>query len=106
MDDDFNISGALASIFEFVKKVNLPLAGGQLNEKEQDKILQVMQGIDSVLGILDFDGEAVSDDVKRLLKEREEFRMVGNWKESDRIRKELEEMGIVVMDTPIPKTHL
>ena len=104
MDDDFNISGALASIFEFVKKVNLPLAGGQLNEKEQDKILQVMQGIDSVLGIMDFDEEAVSDDVKRLLKEREEFRMAGNWKESDRIRKELEEMGIVVMDTPIPKT--
>ncbi len=100
MDDDFNISGALASIFEFVKKVNLPLARGQLDKKGQDKILQVMQGIDSVLGIMEFDEETVSDDVKRLLKKREEFRMAGNWKESDRIRKELEELGIILMDTP------
>ncbi|MDO9528665.1 MAG: cysteine--tRNA ligase [Syntrophales bacterium] len=101
MDDDFNISGALASIFEFVKKVNPPLAKGQLNKKERDKILEVMQGIDSALGIMDFEEETISDDIKKLLKEREEFRRAGNWKESDRIRKELEELGVVVMDTPL-----
>ncbi len=100
MDDDFNVSGALASIFEFVKKINFPLAGGQLNKEEQDKILQVMRRIDSVLGIMEFDEETLSDDVKKLLKEREEFRKTGNWKESDRLRKELEALGIIVMDTP------
>ncbi|MBE9546295.1 MAG: cysteine--tRNA ligase, partial [Proteobacteria bacterium] len=100
MDDDFNISAALASIFDFVKKVNLPLAGGQLNKKERDKILDVMRGIDSVLGIMNFEEEALSEEVERLLKEREEFRKAGNWEESDRIRDKLEEMGIVVQDTP------
>ena len=99
MDDDFNMSGALASIFEFVKKVNLPLAEGQLSKKDRDKILDVLRGIDSVLGIMNFEEEALSEEVERLLKEREEFRKAGNWEESDRIRDKLEEMGIIVQDT-------
>jgi cysteinyl-tRNA synthetase len=99
MDDDFNISGALASIFEFAKKVNLPLDGAQLSKKERDKVLDVIRRIDSVLGIMNFEEEALSEEVRRLLKEREEFRRAGNWKESDRIRDKLEKRGIIVQDT-------
>ncbi len=100
MDNDFNISGALASLFEFVKKVNLLLAEARLNEKGRDEILDTMHRIDSVLGIMDFKEKILSDEVKSFLKEREEFRRTGNWEGSDRIREKLGELGVVVMDTP------
>lgn len=100
MDDDFNISGVIASIFEFVRNVNPPVAGDQLNKEERTKVLGVMQEIDSVLGIMSFKQEEPTDEARRLLSEREGLRRAGKWKEADRIRERLSEMGFVIMDTP------
>ena len=100
MDDDFNISSAIASIFEFVKNVNSPLAGDRLNRKERTDILDVIKDIDSVLGIMNFEEEEPPDEVRRLLNEREGLRSAGNWEKADRIRERLSELGFVLMDTP------
>jgi Cysteinyl-tRNA synthetase len=100
MDDDFNISSAIASIFEFVKNVNSPLAIDQLNRKERTDILDVIKEIDSVLGIMNFEEEELPNEVRRLLNEREKLRRAGNWEKADRIREKLSEMGFVLMDTP------
>jgi len=100
MDDDLNISGALASVFEFIRKVNVPLTERRLNKKEWGKIIKTMKKIDSVLGIMDFEEEKISEEALGLLEKREEARAAGNWNESDRIREKLSEMGIIVLDTP------
>ncbi|MCD6152716.1 MAG: cysteine--tRNA ligase [Syntrophobacterales bacterium] len=100
MDDDLNISGALASVFEFIRKVNVPLTERRLNKKEWGKIIKTMKKIDSVLGIMDFEEEKISEEALRLLRKRDEARTAGNWNESDRIREKLSEMGIIVLDTP------
>jgi cysteinyl-tRNA synthetase len=100
MDDDFNVSSALASIHEFVKKVNGPLSKRELNKRERNKIMETMKKIDSVLGIMSFEEETISDQAQELLKKRNEARAAGNWKESDRLREELSEMGVIVLDTP------
>ena len=100
MDDDLNISGALASVFEFIRKVNVPLTERRLNKKEWGKIIKTMKKIDSVLGIMDFEEEKISEEALRLLRKRNEARTTGNWNESDRIREKLSEMGIIVLDTP------
>jgi cysteinyl-tRNA synthetase len=100
MDDDFNVSGALASVFEFVRRINVPLTQGKLDMGERDKVIDTMKRIDSVLGVMDFEKEVPDETVVKLLKQREEQRRAGNWKESDRIRDLLLAQGVIVHDTP------
>jgi len=100
MDDDLNISAVFASLFGFVKKVNGPLSRHQLNGTERDKVLDVLKGIDAVLGIMSFEEEGLSLEVSTLIRQREEMRQKGQWKEADEIRRKLYGMGIVLQDTP------
>jgi len=99
MDDDFNISGGLASMFEFMGKISVPLAHGQLNTKERDRVLEIMKKMDAVLGVMNFSEEAITDEALQLLRERESLRKQGHWDASDEIRRRLLEMGIEVSDT-------
>ncbi len=46
----------------------------------------------------------VQENIKNISKERDEFRKKNNWAESDRIRKEIEEMGFIVEDTSTSTT--
>jgi cysteinyl-tRNA synthetase len=99
MDDDFNISDTMASLFEFVGKVSIPLSLGQLSERERDNVLDVLKRIDDVLGVMNFEEETLSEDAIRLLEERARARRIGDWKASDEIRKKLLGMGIDISDT-------
>ncbi|MBN2397205.1 MAG: cysteine--tRNA ligase [Deltaproteobacteria bacterium] len=100
MDDDLNISGALASLFEFVRKINIPLAANRLDARQRDLILDTMQRINSVLRVMDFEEKALSEQASRLMQKRTKARADGNWEESDRLRRELQALGILVHDTP------
>ena len=100
MDDDLNISGALAALFEFVKKISVPLARAQLNEKERDHILLMMKRLNGVLGMMNFDEENINEEIQRLMREREVLRRAGQWGASDDIRSRLLQMGVEVSDTP------
>ena len=99
MDDDFNISDTMASLFEFVGKVSIPLSLGQLSERERDNVLDILMRIDEVLGVMNFEEETLNQDALRLLEEREASRKRGDWKASDEIRKKLLGMGIEISDT-------
>jgi cysteinyl-tRNA synthetase len=100
MDDDLNVSSALASLFDFVGKISPPLAQGRLAEQDRDKVLDVLKGIDSVFGILNFYEENVSQEVEHLLAERARLRKAGQWVEADAVRRRLAELGIEISDTP------
>ncbi len=100
MDDDFNISGALASLFGFVNRVGFPLANGQFSEPERNRILDTVKGLDSVLGIMNFEEEQLGEEACLLLQERKVLRKEGHWEEADRIRIQLAGMGVEISDTP------
>jgi cysteinyl-tRNA synthetase len=100
MDDDLNISAALASLFEFVRKISIPLSQARLNQKEKDNILATMKRMDDVLGVMSFEEEVISEEVWHLLRERELLRQSGQWKASDDIRSRLLVAGVEVSDTP------
>ena len=74
MDDDFNISGALASLFEFVREINIPLAANRLDTQQRDLILDTMQKINSVLNVMDFKEQTLSENAVRLMEERDRAR--------------------------------
>ncbi len=100
MDDDFNISGALAALFEFVRMINIPLATNQLDIRQRDLVLETIDRINSVLRIMDFDEKDLSEQAMHLLGQRNRARASGNWKESDRLRQELAKIGVLVHDSP------
>jgi len=100
LDDDLNVSGALAVLFEFVKRIGHPLSQGLLNAKERDAVLETLKKIDSVFGVMSFEEERMPAEAARLLAERETMRKAGKWEEADTIRRKLSEMGIEVRDFP------
>ena len=98
MDQDLNISPALASIFQVVKRINRLVTENRMDPPGARKLLDAFQKIDAVLKIFDFGQAAENERVQALLKDRREARLNGNWELADRIRDELQTMGIQVRD--------
>ncbi len=98
MDDDLNISAALAVIFTIVKKVNTLILEKQLDSNDAAKIVDAFRSIDTVLKIFNFFDAYADPKVQRLLKKREKARAAANWDLADKIRDELRSRGIPVQD--------
>jgi len=106
MDDDLNISAALASLFRMIKKINILMADARLNAADAKKILSVFAKIDSVLNVLHFPSPPVNDGVRALLQKREQARQRKDWRTADVIRDELLRRGVTVRDASVKKTRL
>jgi cysteinyl-tRNA synthetase len=104
MDDDFATPEAIAVLFELANRVNAgdkPLApqlralGGVLGILQRDAD-QFLQG-----GASDPAGRA---EIESLIQARNEARKRKDFAEADRIRRQLEAMGVVLEDTPTVTT--
>jgi len=100
MDDDLNTPEALASVFIFIKRANALIDTGDLGSDAAASVLDALQRINSVLGVLKFEEEALSSDLAALVERRDAARKKHDYTESDRIRDMLLVRGIVVEDTP------
>ncbi|EKE05480.1 MAG: cysteinyl-tRNA synthetase [uncultured bacterium] len=90
VNDDLNTPQALALIWELLK-----------SEKSDGKKKATVLKFDEVLG-LELDKtkqEEIPTNIKGLAKKREEARKEKNWSESDKLRKEIENLGFTVEDT-------
>jgi cysteinyl-tRNA synthetase len=101
MDDDLNISIALAQLFDFVREVNYLLDDNAVSKEEAAEVGGLLMRFDSVLGVI---GKvevekALPQDIDALVQKREAARKAKNWKEADALRAQLKDLGIVVEDT-------
>jgi cysteinyl-tRNA synthetase len=103
LDDDLNMSAAMASIFNNVRTINKLTLENRLDPEGASKIIEAFRGIDSVLKILDFKDDVHETDVQHLIEQREQARREKNWDLADRIRDQLSARGITVKDRKI--TH-
>ncbi len=101
MDDDLNISLALASLFRNIKAVNKLAMAGQLTPDSAQKILDAFRNIDTVLHIFNFETAVDDPDIQQLLAEREAARRQKDWTLADRIRDELLARGVTIRDRKI-----
>jgi cysteinyl-tRNA synthetase len=102
MDDDLNISVALAALFDFVREVNKLMDNNLLSKEEAEEVYNLMLHFDKVLGVI---GEAKKEEklpkeAEELIRKREEARKVKDWKTADKIREQLKAIGVIVEDTP------
>ncbi len=100
LDDDLNISPALAAIFDFVRDVNRLIADDGISKEDAQKVIAAMDGFDTVLAILKKEEVSLDSEVEALIKERNDSRKARNFKRSDEIRDQLLAMGIVLEDSP------
>ncbi len=96
LNNNLNTPEALRAVDQAFSKLDgKPLAG-----IHQHGLQQVLTTIDEVLGLqLIPSTPDIDDDTKQLILQRQRARDEKNWNESDRIRDELVEKGIVVRDT-------
>jgi cysteinyl-tRNA synthetase len=98
LDDDLNISAALATIFTIVKKTNTLILKKQLHSKDASKIVDGFRSIDAVLNIFNFFDYYADPEIQRLLNQRDKARFEKNWALADEIRNELKSRGVIVQD--------
>jgi cysteinyl-tRNA synthetase len=100
MDDDLNISVALASLFEFVRDVNNLLDSNAVGSTEAQRIASEIEYFDKVLGVLPkVREEALPKEAEEIIKRREVARKGKDWKTADELRQQLKALGIVIEDT-------
>ena len=102
LEDDINLSAALAALFNLVRDVNRMLDAGELAGKPAAAVAELLRTLDTVLGVLDVDqaGADAPADILALAQERQDARKAKNFARADEIRKLLAARGWILEDTP------
>ena len=109
MSDDLNISKALSFVDEFIKEANENLDKNPKDKITKQKIISNIEFIDKLLGIGGSDAyeyfqagidEETKKKINELIQKRSEAKKEKNFALADKIRDELNEMGIQIQDTP------
>jgi len=96
MDDDLNVSKALAAVFECIRKANkLDLAGG-----DAELLHRAMERIDTVLGVLHHEHAELEPELQQMIDERQEARRRRDFARADELRDALKARGILLEDAP------
>jgi cysteinyl-tRNA synthetase len=100
LDDDLNISLALAAVFDLVRELNRRIAERSLSTADAARGAALIRDFDRVLGVAEDDRVALAPGLERLLEERAAARASRDWARSDALRTELAQNEILVEDTP------
>ncbi|MBP7074315.1 MAG: cysteine--tRNA ligase [Rhabdochlamydiaceae bacterium] len=100
--DDLNISVALAALFDFIRDINILCDTAQVSRHEAQKIIQFLEDLNSVLGVLPLEPlvQEIPSDILALLVGRQKARADKDWKKADACRDELLSKGYLIEDTP------
>jgi cysteinyl-tRNA synthetase len=100
LEDDLNTPEALAAVHELVNEGNRLLAEGALTREGAARVRAQIQSMDSVFAVLMPGEDRLSPEEQALLDARQEARRMREFQKADEHRKKLEEMGVILEDTP------
>jgi cysteinyl-tRNA synthetase len=99
LEDDLNVSAALAALFDLVRELNTRMAGRSLSRADAARAAALVRELDGVLGVLGDEAPELTQDLAGLLEARASARAVRDWARSDALRDELAAAGLIVEDT-------
>lgn len=99
MDEDLNTAGALGALFTLIRDANTAIDNHELTADDASRISDAIQNVDKVLDISSRESQTLEADVESLINARLVARARRNFAESDRLRDQLLNMGIILEDT-------
>lgn len=90
INDDLNMPVAMSVVWEVAKR-----------PEKSKKVSQLLKDFDRVLGLKidEYKKQDIPNEIKELLKQREEARKNKDWSESDKLRDIIKEKGYIVKDS-------
>ncbi|WP_026508295.1 cysteine--tRNA ligase [Butyrivibrio sp. MC2013] len=99
MDDDFNTSDAISSIFEMVRLANSETVEASSRAFIEEE-LRYIRSLTDICGLItEVKEETPDEEIEQLIKERQDARKAKNFARADEIRDELAARGIILEDT-------
>jgi cysteinyl-tRNA synthetase len=99
LDDDLNISPAVAVLFDLVRELNRRMDARILSTADAGRAITLLRDLDEVLAILPDEETTIDPEIAALLEARTAARAARDWDGADRLRDVLAERGITVEDT-------
>ena len=99
LDDDLNISSALAVLFETLRESNRRMDEGTLSPAQARGLLNWLVRVHGVLALEPEATQSIPPEVEELVAARAAARTSKEWKKSDEIRDQLAVLGWLVKDT-------
>jgi cysteinyl-tRNA synthetase len=99
LDDDLNISEALAALFDLVRELNRRIEARVISTADAGRAVDLLRDLDQVLGVLADADDDLDPELRAMVDERSAARAAKDWAASDRLRDALLARGIAVEDT-------
>ncbi len=102
LEDDLNISAALAALFDLVRDLNKMIDADRIGGKAAEAVLEQLRRFDQVLDCLEIDAPAEGPpaEILALVEERQAARKNRDFARADQIRDQLKADGWLIEDTP------
>jgi len=110
MNDDFNTAEALAAMFDLARDIN---KARETDVEQATQLAALLRQLGGILGLLQAEPESYlkggdtasagglsDDEINSMIEARQQARAEKNWAESDRIRDQLQDAGIILEDGP------
>ncbi|MCC6153729.1 MAG: cysteine--tRNA ligase, partial [Candidatus Hydrogenedentes bacterium] len=100
LDDDLNISGAIAAVFDFIRETNKLVDNDTLGKGGAQRALALLDRVNAVTGLFGaLAKEETPAEILALVTERQQARRAKDFKRADEIRDQLLSSGWVLEDT-------
>ncbi|MBN1879142.1 cysteine--tRNA ligase [bacterium] len=100
LGDDLNTAKALGVLFEMLREYNTRMDMDRVDSVLAGELLSFLDEADSILDVMRPDSEdELSSKIDDMIVKRQAARLARDFREADRIRDELSQMGIVLEDT-------
>ena len=100
MDDDLNTADAIAAIFDLVRDANIAISKDSVSSELLTQARTVIFELSNVLGIKATIQESIPHQVAIMAEKRTQAKHQKNFSLADEIRKQIENSGYTVSDTP------
>ena len=99
--DDLNISAALAAMFDLLRELNKLMDEKRCLGVNAKNALETIKKIDSVLAVFEPDqDDSVPAEIQKMADDRQAARKAKDFATADALRKQLDELGWIIEDTP------
>ncbi len=99
IEDDLNTPKALSVIHNMIKKINILVDEDKIGKRAARKTIMLLKKFDNILGIIFVATKKIPKKIVAISNKREVARNEKDFKESDKLRKEIEKAGYEIEDT-------